>query len=51
MLLWLLNLDFAASGSTAEPAPAVATQGRSFLLIGTGCWIAPLVAAVLAFWR
>lgn len=44
----LLNLDFAASDSGAPPAPAAVAVGQNFLLLGTGCWVAPLLAAVLA---
>lgn len=48
MLAWIANLDFAASGSDAPETPAGPIEGLgAYLLLGTGCWIAPLLAAVL----
>lgn len=45
---WLMNLDFAASGSGAAPAPpAVDASKGAFILIGTGCWMLPILTVVL----
>lgn len=49
VLMWVLNLDFAASaGESTAPTPVLSRQSGTFLVIGTGCWAMPIVAAVLA---
>lgn len=49
MLAWVVNLDFAASGADAPEPPAASDAVRlgTPLLLGTGCWLMPLLAAVL----
>ena len=44
----LMNLDFAAGASDAAPAPAIADESKGgFLLLGAGCWVLPILAAVV----
>lgn len=50
VLLWVANLGYAASDGASTPPAATTTQGQGFLLIGTGCYLLPLLAALL-FWR
>lgn len=46
MLAWVLNLDFAGSGSSTTPVTT--TQPQTFLLLGAGLsfFIAVLIAGV-----
>lgn len=46
----LMTLGFAA-GEASTPAATPSVQGQGFILIGTGCWAAPLLVALLAYWR
>lgn len=48
MLTWVMNLGFAAGAGSAPSAPAreVGAQG-TYLLLGAGCWVAPLLAVML----
>lgn len=49
MGLWLMNLDLAGSdGESTAPTPGLSRQSGTSLVIGTGCWAMPIVAAVLA---
>lgn len=48
MLPSVLNvLDFAATGAAGAASPTAQTQFGTLNLIGAGCWLAPIVAALL----
>lgn len=49
MLGWSLNLGFAASGTEGGTSVSSTRLGTP-LLIGTGCWIAPVLAALFWWW-
>lgn len=44
----LLLLEFSAGASDAAPAPASADESKGgYLLLGAGCWVLPILAAVV----
>ena len=48
MGLWLMNMGMAASGADGpEVAPTLNGSKGTLVLIGTGCWLTPVLAAVL----